>query len=170
MIQLSLLRSIDIPFKADIDCKAHHDLQYRGTGCRKTDLKQRTLSYLLHKKCYRYPHEEGSADALYHHEPCLLDAVAETDEAEQEAGEQTVYGFIKNFADKHDFVPTTIHQLRHTNATILIHSGTDVNTLQEWLGHSSAQVTLDIYSHELQTAKMLASKAISDALDKSIAV
>ena len=88
----------------------------------------------------------------------------------RQMGISTPYGFIKKFAEKHNLVPTTIHQLRHTNATILIHSGTDVKTLQEWLGHSSAQVTLDIYSHELQAAKMLASKAISDALDKSIAV
>ncbi|SDB26998.1 Site-specific recombinase XerD [Ruminococcaceae bacterium FB2012] len=88
----------------------------------------------------------------------------------RQMGISTPYGFIKKFAEKHDLVPTTIHQLRHTNATILIHSGTDVKTLQEWLGHSSAQVTLDIYSHELQASKMLASKAISDALDKSIAV
>jgi len=43
-----------------------------------------------------------------------------------------------------------LHTLRHTFATALIGLGADVKSVQTSLGHSSATVTLDIYSHELQ--------------------
>jgi integrase len=42
------------------------------------------------------------------------------------------------------------HELRHTQATLLIGSGTDIKTVQTRLGHSRASTTMDIYSHALQ--------------------
>lgn len=39
------------------------------------------------------------------------------------------------------------HQLRHTYATLLYLSGTDPLTASKLLGHSSVQLTLDIYTH-----------------------
>ena len=47
---------------------------------------------MLHDERHGYPYAEGSADALYHDECGLLYAVVVAYEAEQEAGEQTVYG------------------------------------------------------------------------------
>ena len=41
----------------------------------------------------------------------------------------------------------TPHQLRHAFATILFDAGIDVKDAQEILGHSSIQVTRDIYTH-----------------------
>ena len=41
----------------------------------------------------------------------------------------------------------TPHQLRHAFATILFDAGIDVKVAQELLGHSSIQVTRDIYTH-----------------------
>lgn len=40
-----------------------------------------------------------------------------------------------------------LHELRHTQATLLIGKGVDIKTVQQRLGHSSAAMTLDIYSH-----------------------
>lgn len=40
-----------------------------------------------------------------------------------------------------------IHDLRHTAATIWLGMGVDVETVQTWLGHDSAQLTLDLYGH-----------------------
>jgi integrase len=39
------------------------------------------------------------------------------------------------------------HQLRHFYASLLIRAGESVKTVQDRLGHSSAQMTLDVYSH-----------------------
>ena len=41
----------------------------------------------------------------------------------------------------------TPHIFRHTYATNLYHAGIDIKTAQYLLGHSSIQVTLDIYTH-----------------------
>ena len=41
----------------------------------------------------------------------------------------------------------TPHQLRHAFATILFDAGIDAKVAQELLGHSSIQVTRDIYTH-----------------------
>ena len=38
------------------------------------------------------------------------------------------------------------HKLRHTAATLLLHSGVDVRTLQEVLGHDNLNTT-QIYTH-----------------------
>lgn len=43
--------------------------------------------------------------------------------------------------------PLTPHQLRHTNATILLAADVHPKIVQERLGHSSIAVTLDRYSH-----------------------
>lgn len=39
-----------------------------------------------------------------------------------------------------------VHSLRHTYAALAIQAGCDVKTLQRQLGHSSAQITLDVYA------------------------
>jgi integrase len=41
----------------------------------------------------------------------------------------------------------TLHTLRHTYASLLIKHGESVKVVQKRLGHSSAAVTLDTYSH-----------------------
>jgi integrase len=40
-----------------------------------------------------------------------------------------------------------IHDLRHTNAALLIAQGAHPKAIQTHLGHSSIQVTLDLYGH-----------------------
>lgn len=45
------------------------------------------------------------------------------------------------------FPALTVHDLRHTAASMMISSGASVLAVQSQLGHSSASLTLDIYSH-----------------------
>jgi integrase len=47
----------------------------------------------------------------------------------------------------------TLHDLRHFYASGLIASGCDVVTVQRALGHSSATITLGVYSHLWLTAE-----------------
>lgn len=61
------------------------------------------------------------------------------------------YGFLKAYnlflGSDGEAVKFTMHQFRHTYATIMYRAGVDVKTAQEFLGHSSINVTLDIYTH-----------------------
>jgi len=50
-------------------------------------------------------------------------------------------------------VSFTMHQFRHTFCTMMYDAGVDVKTAQEILGHSSINVTLDIYTHLSQYKK-----------------
>ena len=43
--------------------------------------------------------------------------------------------------------PVHAHMLRHTYATTLYHAGVDLRTSQQLLGHSSIQMTAEIYTH-----------------------
>lgn len=63
-----------------------------------------------------------------------------------------------------------IHDLRHTIATLALQAGVHPKVVQEQLGHSAINVTLDIYSHVPQAvrtesaAKIAALFASSDAV------
>lgn len=41
------------------------------------------------------------------------------------------------------------HELRHTQATLLLANGTDVKTVQNRMGHAKSSTTLDMYAHAL---------------------
>lgn len=45
----------------------------------------------------------------------------------------------------------TLHDLRHTYASALIHQGQSVKYVQTVMGHASAQTTLDVYGHLFET-------------------
>jgi len=55
----------------------------------------------------------------------------------------------------------TLHSLRHSNATLLINSGIPLKVVSQHLGHSSIEVTADIYSHVLESSRA----KVADALE-----
>ncbi|UYZ35997.1 site-specific integrase [Clostridium beijerinckii] len=57
------------------------------------------------------------------------------------------------------------HDLRHTNATLLLESGVSMKVLQERLGHSLMQTTSDIYAHVTDNLNREATQAISNILN-----
>lgn len=58
----------------------------------------------------------------------------------------------------------TLHELRHTSASLAISSGANVKAVQRMLGHASASVTLDVYS-DLFDSDL---DAVSSSLDQAI--
>nr|WP_166695561.1 tyrosine-type recombinase/integrase [Bacillus cereus] len=56
------------------------------------------------------------------------------------------------------------HDLRHTNANLLLAKGVNVKVISERLGHSNIKITLDTYSHVLPTMQEDAVNKIEDIL------
>jgi integrase len=46
--------------------------------------------------------------------------------------------------------PITIHDLRHSHATLLINAGVNIVAVSKRLGHSSINITLKTYAHLLE--------------------
>jgi integrase len=59
---------------------------------------------------------------------------------------------------------TRFHDLRHTCATLLLLKGVHPKLVQELLGHSSIEMTLDTYSHVLPNMGDAAAGAMDDTL------
>lgn len=57
-----------------------------------------------------------------------------------------------------------LHELRHTQATLLIGSGADIKTVQARLGHSSASLTMNIYAHAIEQNDRSAADTIGSVL------
>jgi integrase len=57
----------------------------------------------------------------------------------------------------------TIHDLRHTAASLAVQSGANVKTIQRMLGHTSAAMTLDVYSDLFEEDL----DAVAGALDRA---
>lgn len=56
----------------------------------------------------------------------------------------------------------TLHELRHTHATLLLSENTDIEVVSKRLGHSNASVTLNIYGHALKEKDKTASDKLDD--------
>ncbi|MCI1984113.1 MAG: site-specific integrase [Bifidobacteriaceae bacterium] len=62
--------------------------------------------------------------------------------------------------------PMRLHDLRHTAASLMVKSGANVKAVQRQLGHSSAAMTLDIYSDLFDDDLDAVGNAMSDLLLK----
>ena len=65
---------------------------------------------------------------------------------------------------KQAYVGFNFHELRHTQATLLIGKGTDIKTVQHRLGHSSASLTMDVYAHAIPSNDEAAAEIVGDLL------
>lgn len=71
---------------------------------------------------------------------------------------------FRRFLKANDLKHIRFHDLRHINATIMLSLGISPKVAQERLGHSSYQITMDIYSHVLKKVE----KEAADKLDAAL--
>lgn len=57
------------------------------------------------------------------------------------------------------------HDLRHTHATLLLQLGENVKVISERLGHSSVNITLEVYAHAMPDMQKSAADNFSSALN-----
>ena len=67
--------------------------------------------------------------------------------------------YFKRFVTDHKLKPITPHGLRHTHASLLFSAGVEPKNISDRLGHSTVQITLDLYTHITEEQR-------SDTVDK----
>lgn len=80
---------------------------------------------------------------------------------------KTPYKWFKEFREKHNLPPLTFHQLRHTNASLLIAQDVDIVTVGKRLGHATPATTMRIYAHALRRPDREAVEKLENRLSKS---
>ena len=74
--------------------------------------------------------------------------------------------WFNRFIKRNNLPPLTFHQLRHTNASLLIGQGVDVATVSRRLGHADKTITLKIYAHAIKEHDREAADKLGNLLKK----
>ena len=72
----------------------------------------------------------------------------------------SVSSWFRKFIKENDLPPIHLHSLRHTNASLMIANGVDVETVSKRLGHADPQTTMTIYTHQIRTADAAAAEIL----------
>jgi integrase len=60
------------------------------------------------------------------------------------------------------------HDLRHTSATLSLSNGDNVKVVAERLGHSSPEMTLDVYAHAVPTLQRESAEKMDTLLNAMV--
>lgn len=72
--------------------------------------------------------------------------------------------WLSAFGKRHDLPHINPHAFRHTAASVLLASGTDIVTVSKQLGHASVTTTESFYSHIIEEHKAKATECLADKL------
>ena len=62
----------------------------------------------------------------------------------------------------------TLHSLRASCVSILIHEGIDIKDVQEWVGHKDIQTTLNIYARINEKEKQKVNQKMLECVFKDV--
>ena len=79
---------------------------------------------------------------------------------------QNLTAAYKRFLSLNNIRKIRLHDLRHTNATIMLLSGTNMKTVSNRLGHTDIKISMNKYSHVLEEMDKEASNNLSQILFK----
>ena len=68
------------------------------------------------------------------------------------------------FLKRHGLRKIKLHELRDSNACLLLDNGVDMKMIQEWLGHAHYSTTADIYARHRADSKLKLGGILSKAL------
>ncbi|MCR5074905.1 MAG: site-specific integrase [Ruminococcus sp.] len=71
---------------------------------------------------------------------------------------------FKAVIKKYNLRPLRFHDLRHSCASLLLANGVPMKAIQDWLGHSTFNVTANYYSHLDYQSRISSAEVISNAL------
>lgn len=91
----------------------------------------------------------------------LLEIVTDTP---IEAAVDYVSRNFKKLLEQYNMRMIRFHDLRHTNASLLLAQGVDLKRIQGWLGHAQLSTTADIYSHLTEDYKKINATIINNIL------
>ena len=78
----------------------------------------------------------------------------------------TINKILQKIIKKYDLEKITIHELRHTFSSILNYYGVDPKTISELMGHSNADITMNVYTHTFENKKIASTDIFSKLLNK----
>ncbi|HAG12059.1 MAG TPA: site-specific integrase [Desulfotomaculum sp.] len=78
----------------------------------------------------------------------------------------TPTSWFRKFRRRHNLPEVKFHGLRHTNASLLIGQGVDIQTVAKRLGHTKATTTTNIYSHFLRRPDREAADKLQNLFSK----
>ncbi len=72
---------------------------------------------------------------------------------------------FKEVIRKYKLRPIRFHDLRHSCASLLLANDVSMKAIQDWLGHSTFNVTANFYSHLDYKSRISSAETISKVLD-----
>lgn len=73
---------------------------------------------------------------------------------------------FKRFLKQHNIKEVRLHDLRHTNATMMLLGGTNMKIVSERLGHTDIKLSMNRYSHVIEEMDKKASDNLTEVLFK----
>jgi integrase len=64
--------------------------------------------------------------------------------------------------------PITLHEARHTFASMMIAAGVNAKALSRYMGHAGVSITYDRYGHLMPGNEAEAADLLDDYLDKAV--
>ncbi|MGG4178003.1 site-specific integrase [Virgibacillus pantothenticus] len=138
-----------------------HEIKKGNRQARKRDIYlSKSLLKPIEKLIAIRNKEPLASNNYWDEERCLLLC----DENGKPFNPSSLKNWWKRFLNRHNLTYIKIHSLRHTSASILINKGIDAKPIQERLGHSDIQTTINIYSHLYKETNQIVSEQLDDIL------